>query len=248
MCPKLLMINDRIDEFERLEASIFTISQAICLQRLRLEKCSTFRFDHSLAYGSWYDVQIIAYPKSDQEPQRYLRKGIYLKFGKRIMMSKLTDEKYRDHGAEWKCSYCDKANIGSVAICEHCHTNKAQRIITIFSMIPIVGVPFSITDAILRCGKAAQSNETSDQIDASVTTIFAVVDVVTAPFIIGALVKIPAKVTAQTGIKLTAKAIFSEAGKPLLKEVGKELGTKGIVGGIKLSKVAIETVIKKVQK
>lgn len=161
---------------------------------------------------------------------------MYLTYGKKLKMTRLTAEKYRDHGIEWECSCCNKTNIGSVVVCIHCHTNKIQRIISIFSMIPIIGIPFSITDATLRWGKAIQSNKTSDHIDASITTIFAVVDIVTAPFIVGALVKIPAKVTAQTGIKLTAKTVFTEAGKPLLKEFGKELGKDGMIGGIKLVK------------
>ena len=44
----------------------------------------------------------------------------------------------------------------------------------------------------------------------------------------------------QTDIKLTAKMIFTEAGKPLLKEVSSELGKDGIIGGLEATKIALE--------
>lgn len=243
MCPALRIINDRMDEFEELEANIFTPGQGICLQRLRVGKDPKFKFDHHLAYGSWYDVQIIAYFANDQQPLRYLRKGIYLKYRKILNLTELTDEDHRDHGIQWKCSRCKEINFGSVAICEHCHTNKSHRVISALSCVPLIGIPFSVANAVLQCGKAAQSNKTTDTIDAGVTTLFAVVDVVTAPFIIGALVKIPGKVAAQTGIELTAKTVFCEAGQPLLKEFGKELINGAVVNEINLTKQAISAFI-----
>jgi hypothetical protein len=114
-----------------------------------------------------------------------------------------------------------------------------------FSLIPIIGIPFSVTDSVLRCGRAAQSNKSSDQIDAGVTVAFAAIDIITVPFIIGALMKIPGKVAAQTGTKLTAKTIFTEAGKPLLKELTTELGKDGIVGQVKIVKMGIQSAIQK---
>jgi hypothetical protein len=238
----LCVRNDRLHDLVILQANIFTLGQGICLQRLAPGNIPKFKFDHDLAYGSWYDIQIIARSNDTTESQRYLRKGVYLSIDKTIKMSALTDEKHRDHGVKWTCGSCKETNIGSVAICEHCHTNKAQTFLAIFSIIPIFGIPFSLADAVLRCGKAAQSNKTSDQVDAGVTVMFAVIDVITAPFIIGALAKIPGKVAAQTGIKLTAKTVFTEAGKPLVKELTKELGKDGIVGGVKIAKGGIKSI------
>jgi hypothetical protein len=246
MSPVLCVTNDRSHDLEILQANIFTSGQGICLQRLAPGNSPEFKFDHHLAYGSWYDMQIIARSDDKTESQRYLRKGVYLSIGNTIKMTALTDENYRDHGVEWKCSSCNETNIGNVAICEHCHTNKAQTYMAIFSIIPIVGIPFALTDSVLRCGKAAQSNKTSDQIDAGVTVAFAAIDIITAPFIIGALVKIPGKVAAQNGIKLTAKTIFTEAGKPLLKELTTELGKDGIIGAVNIAKMGLKSAVQKI--
>jgi hypothetical protein len=239
--------NNRLDDFEILQANIFTSSQGICLQRLAPKNTETFKFDCNLAYGSWYDIQIIGRSRDngDNETLRYLKKGIYLSCDKIIEMTELTHEEHRDHGVQWECGECKGANFGSVAICEHCHTNKSQKIITAFSDIPLVGIPFSLADAILKCGKASQSNKMADNIDAGVTTTFAVVDVITAPFIVGSLVKIPAKIAAEYNIKLTAKNVFCEAGKPLLKEIGKELGGVPVV--LKVAKEGVKKSIEMVQ-
>jgi hypothetical protein len=247
MSPVLSVTNDRSHDLEILQANIFTPGQGICLQRLAPGNSPKFKFDYHLAYGSWYDIQIIARSNSNDktESQRYLIKGVYLSIDKTVRMTALTDENHRDHGIAWECSSCNETNIGSVVICEHCHTNKAQTYLAMFSIIPIVGIPFSVTDSVLRCGKAAQSNKTSDQIDAGVTVIFAAIDIITAPFIIGALVKIPGKVAAQNGIKLTAKTVFTEAGKPLLKELITEFGKDGIMGGVKIAKMFVQSVVQK---
>ena len=244
MCPVLLVINNRSDKYKDIKANIFTPGQGICLQRLN-PNIPTFEFDNCLAYGSWYDIQIIAHPQDGSDIERYLTTGIYLTYGKQLKMRELTDEKYRDHGIEWKCRYCDKVNISSVVICEHCHTNKAQGVIRILSMIPILGIPFSITNTVLQWGKAAQSDEPSDQTEAVITTVFTAVDVVAVPFIVGSLVKIPAKVAAQTGVELTAKTIFSEAGKPILQEICNLLGSNGIVGTVALLKMSLNDTIRK---
>lgn len=247
MSPALCVFNDRLNDFEKIEANIFTPGQGICLQRLLVGKDPKFKFDHHLAYGSWYDVQIIAYRTNDQQqPLRYLRKGIYLKYRKTLKLTELTDNDNRDHGVPWRCSHCKQINFSSVAICEHCHTNKAQNVISALSCVPLVGIPFSLANAILRCGKATQSNKTSDKIDAGVTILFAVVDVVTAPFLIGALAKIPGKVAAQTGVKLTIKTVFCEAGPPLIKEFGKELTQGAISSEIKLAKDTILIIVNQI--
>ena len=245
----LTIKNDRLHDFEILRANIFTPSQGICLQRLEPGKSSIFKFDNGLAYGSWYDIQIIGRPldNNDNKECRYLKKGVYLTRKKIIKISKLTHEKHRDHGIEWSCGSCQHKNIGSVAICENCFTNKSQTIINVLSYIPLVGVPFSVTNAVLQCGKASQSNTTSDKVDAGLTTVFAAVDVVFAPFAIDALIKVPAKVTAETGIKLTTKTVFCEAGKPLVKEAGKVLGKDGISAVPKVTKEGIKTIVTKFQ-
>jgi hypothetical protein len=245
MGPVLSVTNDRSHDLEILQANIFTPGQGICLQRLAPGNSPEFKFDHHLTYGSWYDIQIIARSNSNDETesQRYLIKGVYLSIGKKVTMTALTDENHRDHGIAWKCSSCNETNIGSIAICEHCHTNKAQTYLAMFSMIPIIGIPFSVTDSVLRFGRAAQSNKTLDKTDAGVTVIFSAIDIITAPFIIGALVKIPGKVAAENGIKLTAKTVFTEAGKPLLKELTTELGKDGIMGGVKMVKMGVQSTV-----
>lgn len=243
----LSVTNDRSDDFEILHAKIFTPGQGICLQQLTPNKSLTFKFDHSLAYGSWYDIQIIGQsPHSDKPPLKYLKKSIYLSHGKTIKISEITDEKHSDYEAKWKCGSCNQTNFGSVAICEHCYTNKSQTIITVFACIPVVGIPFSLADTILRYGKAANSNKTADIIDAGITAMFAMIDVIAAPFIVASLIKIPAKVAAENGIKFTVKAVLSEAWKPLLKELGKELGKYGIYTQVKMAKVAVKKLIEKV--
>ncbi|CAF3450904.1 unnamed protein product [Rotaria socialis] len=251
----LTVINDCPNNFELEQANIFTPGQGFCLQRLEPKHSSSFKFDHSLAYGSWYDIQIIgryhyspsaATTATTIEPQRYLKKGIYLSCGKTISVNELISDKNRDHGDTWQCSSCKQKNFGSLAVCEHCHTNKSQMIITVLSNVPIVGIPFSLTNAVLWCGKAAQSNTTADQVDAALSVASTVFDIVTAPFIIGTLVKILAKVAAETGIELTAKTVFSEAGKPFLYAVGKEFEKDGIVVTLNGSKTIVTNIIKKI--
>ncbi|CAF1413901.1 unnamed protein product [Rotaria magnacalcarata] len=250
----LTVRNDCSNNFELQQANIFTLGQGFCLQRREPKHSSNFKFDQNLAYGSWYDIQIIgrchcspsaATTATTIEVQRYLKKGIYLSYGKTITVSELTNDENRDHGATWQCGSCKQKNFGSLALCEHCYTNKAQMIISVLSYVPIVGLPFSLTNAVLQCGKAAQSNTTADQVDAGLTVTFAVIDIVTAPFIIGALVKIPAEVAAEAGIKLTAKTVFSEVGKPLLSAVGKELAKGEIAAGVKATKTVVTKIIKK---
>ena len=52
------------------------------------------------------------------------------------------------------------------------------------SSFPVLGIPFSITDAVLRCGKATQSNTTEDKVAAGVSVALAIIDIVTAPMIV----------------------------------------------------------------
>ncbi|CAF1298413.1 unnamed protein product [Rotaria sp. Silwood1] len=250
MGGKLSVINDRLHDFEVLHANIFSPGQGICLQRLEPEGSSEFKFDYSLAYGSWYDIQIVGRPKSavaNDKVQRYLTKGIYLSNGKKVKISALTAEKNHDLGAKWNCGKCHKDNYGSVRVCEFCFTNRSQTIITVLSFLPVIGLPFSLTNAVLQCGKAAQSNNTADEVDAGLSVAMSIVDVVTTPFIVGSLVTIPAKVAAETGIKLTAKTVFCDAGKPLLVAVGKEFGKGGTVATVKVGKAAVEKIIKKLE-
>ena len=244
----LTVMNDRSDDFEILHAKIFTPGQGMCLQHLIPNKRPIFKFDHSLTYGSWYDIQIIGQsPHSGEPPLKYLKKGIYLSHDKTIKITTITDEKYKDCGPEWKCGTCNQSNFSSVAICEYCYTNKSQTIISVFSCIPIVGIPFLVTDAVLRCGKAAQSNKTADKIDAGLTTTFAVIDVITAPFIVGSLIKIPAKIAAENGTKFTVEAAVSGLWKPLLIGYGKEFGEDGIIRGVKVVKEGVRKLVEKVE-
>ncbi|CAF1184847.1 unnamed protein product [Rotaria sp. Silwood1] len=232
MGGELSVANDRLSDFEVLHANIFTPGQGICLQRLNPGRSSEFKFDYSLAYGSWYDILIVGHStsaKAGGEVQRYLTKGVYLSYKKKVKISELTAGKNRDLGAEWNCGACHKDNIGSLRVCEYCFTNRSQKIIIVLSYIPVLGLPFSLTNAVLQCGKAAQSNSIADEVDAGLSVAMCIMDVVTAPFIVGSLVTIPAKVTAETGVKLTAKTVFCDASKPLLVAVGKEFGKGGIV-------------------
>jgi len=244
----LSVMNDRLDDFEIIAANIYTLGQGICLQRLQPKSSLNFKFDHILAYGSWYDIQIIGRYKAaeaNSDVLRYLTKGIYLSHGKIATIKELTDEKNLDHGASWQCGTCKQTNLGSLAICEHCYTNKSQKIISVLSNVPFLGLPFSVTNAVLQCGKAAQSNSTVDQIDAGISVVSAVVDFAAAPFIVGSLVKISGKVAAETGIKLTAKTVFCEAGQPLLFAIGEELATiGGIVAGANKAKARFRTIVR----
>ncbi|CAF0933106.1 unnamed protein product [Didymodactylos carnosus] len=144
-----------MDGFEILAANIYTSGQGICLQRLKPSKmCSKFEFDQSLWYGSWYDVQIIGRSKSEEADgltdQRYLKKGIYLSGGKIVTITELTDEKYLDQENKWTCGSCNKDNSGSLALCEFCFINKAQKVINVLSYIPVLGLPFSRSKSFLR--------------------------------------------------------------------------------------------------
>ena len=237
----LTVTNDGTDDLEISQANIFTPGQGICLQRLEPKYNRRFQFDNNLGYGSWYDLQLVCRSKAEKMEEteavvRYLFTGIYLRRGLALKITEITSEKYLDLGAAWQCGGCKKTNIGNVAMCEFCFTNKSQKIITVLSHVPVIGLPFQITNTVLQCGKAAQSNVTADKVEAGLNVAFAIVDIIAAPFIVGALVKIPAKVTLETGIKLTAKTVFTEAGNPLLKEVGREMGKGGIITMAKLAK------------
>lgn len=246
----LTVKNDRLHDFELENANIFTPGQGICLQRLKPKSSATFKFDNGLAYGSWYDIQIIGRHRgfvsaeTAHELQRYLKKGIYLSCKKKITVSKLISDENLDHGAEWQCGACKQKNIGSLALCEYCFENKSEGILTLFSIIPIVGIPFSVTRTILKYGKAAQTNTKADTTEAAFSVVFAVLDIGTSPFLVGSLVSVPGKVATENGIKLTAKTVFCEAGKPLLIAAGKELGKDGIVPLVTTAKIAIKVGMK----
>ncbi|CAF1125252.1 unnamed protein product [Adineta steineri] len=214
MGAELSVINDHPNFIVR-KASIFTPSQGICLQRLEDNINRSFKFDKGLAYGSWYDIQIIGQAVVDDEEtpvQRYLKRGIYLSYGKAVRMNELTSDSCLDLGREWLCSECKEVNIGSVAICEYCDTNCHQKWISWVSYTPALGIPFSIADAVLQSGKAALSNTSEDKIEAGITTATAVVDVVTGPFMVGSAAVTGTKALAQVGAKLTAKKFASEVG------------------------------------
>lgn len=108
MGGELCINNDRSNDFEILQATIFTPGQGICLQRVTPGKSTTFKFDKSLAYGSWYDIQIIGKNLKNNTDARYLKKGVYLTHGKIIKMTELTNEGNRDYGIEWICDNCKK--------------------------------------------------------------------------------------------------------------------------------------------
>ena len=110
MGAALSVKNDRVDDMEIIQANIFTPGQGICLQRLAPKRHRHFRFDQNLAYGSWYDIQIIvglkANEKGENTSTRYLIKGVYLRQGRTLKISELTGEKNLDLGAEWHCGSC----------------------------------------------------------------------------------------------------------------------------------------------
>ena len=239
MGAELTIINDGLNNFEIIKANIFTPGQGICLQRLTPGNSRIIKFDHSLAYGSWYDIQIIGKNSGDNELQRFLKRGIYLSYKKTINMRELTHQNNRDLAVEWICGNCDKANFNNVAMCEHCHTNKSQTIITTLSTIPLLGIPFSLADTILRCGKASQSNKTMDQLEAILTMLFCLIDVVTAPFIVGSLMRTATKIATDNGIKLSIKNVFSDVGISLLQAITNELVKDGIPAGLKVTKAGV---------
>lgn len=172
--------NDRLKDFTIKSANIYTPGQGIGLQRLSPEQSQIFKCDHSLAYGSWYDIQIIGYPCSTADESeanmgkelRYLTRGVCLSHSKVVTVTQLTKNKNTDHGVEWQCSSCKEENIGSLASCEYCFTNKAEIIIKGLSFVPVIGILFSITNTALQCGKAKQSNTTDDNIDATLAGTF----------------------------------------------------------------------------
>jgi hypothetical protein len=119
----LTVNNDRLHDFEIIQASIFTVGPGICLQRLEPGKSPTFKFDNNLAYGSWYDIEIIGrlLNYNNTEDRRYLEKGVYLTRDKIIQMTELTNENHRDYGVEWKTGSFKQTNVSSVVICEYCY-------------------------------------------------------------------------------------------------------------------------------
>lgn len=252
MGAKLSIINDRRSDFKVLHANIFTPSQGLCCQRLKeLDDKSIFVFDEGLAYGSIYDLQIIGIntaTATDPKIERYLRRGIYLKYGLTMTVTQLTREKYRDNGSKWKCTHCKKDNQGSVQVCEHCHTNQAQSYISKLASIPYLGIPFGITDSTLKWGRAAQSHKRRDVVDAVVAIVFTAVDIALLPFIVASIAKIPAKVAAETGAKLTIKTAFTSASKPLMKECGNVLLKGGAVTLAKGAKSGVDKFVKNFDK
>ncbi|CAF1639275.1 unnamed protein product [Adineta ricciae] len=245
MGGKLSVHNDCLENFDIQQISIFTPGQGILLQRLEPKNHRKFKFDQDLAYGSWYDIQIIGFPKEPQlkeeKPTRYLVKGIYLSSGKIVKISELIDEENLDLAGSWHCGSCNEENFGSVAICEFCFTNKAHKIISGLSYIPVLGIPFSVTNAVLQCGKAARSNTNGDTTDAVVSTTFAVIDVVTAPLIVGSFVTKAAETAAQAGVKLTTKTVLREGAKPILT-AGVEAATTAVI--INAKKAELESLIR----
>lgn len=251
MGAEFSVINDRRSDFKILRANIYTPSQGLCCQRLKeLNDKSTFVFDEGLGYGSFYDVEIVGIntaTATDPKIERY-RRRIYLKYGLTMTVTQLTREKYRDNGSEWKCKRCKKENQGSGQMCEHCHTNKAQSYISALALIPIGGIPFSITDSTLKWGRATQSHKRSDVIDATVATVCTVIDIALLPFIVNSMAKIPVRVAAETGVKLTMKTAFTSASAPLAKEFGNVLSKSGAVTLAKGAKSGVAKLAKNLDK
>ncbi|CAM4839141.1 unnamed protein product [Rotaria magnacalcarata] len=173
-------------------------------------------FQRGLAYGSWYDmlVRVRLSNKCDQQ-EAYMLKGIYLTFDKCVLLSQvLRRSNYIDNGEKWYCAdkKCKKSNEYGVNICLHCYRNKAFNIISSVSDVPIIGLPFSVTKAVLESGRAAQTGESQDIANATQVTVVAAVDIVLTPMLAGSLLKILAVTAATTGTELTMKTLFSKTG------------------------------------
>ena len=235
MVPQLTIIHDRPD-FTVLHANIFTPSQGICCQRLEPSNGTQFDFNRNLAYGSWYEIQIIGkvtLADSDEtKVQRFLKKGIFLSYGKSLNLSNLIAEQYLDFDGKWTCkqSECKKENIGSIAICEHCRTNCHEEWVSWVSYIPLIGTPFSIANAVLKTGKAGDTG--THKVEAGCAIASAAFDVATAPFIVGLTAKAGAKVLARSGAELTAKFVAKQAAKVVLKQAAVVTVTRGVSVGV----------------
>ena len=73
-----------------VEAYIFTPGQGICLQKRTHFGKTSFCFDQSLCYGSWYDILFVICPAvtgaKKQQEDIYLKTGVYLTHGKEIKL------------------------------------------------------------------------------------------------------------------------------------------------------------------
>ncbi len=100
----------------------------------------------------------------------------------------------------------------------------------------------------MKWGRATQSRKRSDVIDAIVATVFTVIDIASLPFIVTSMVKIPARVAAETDVKLTIKKAFTSASVPLAKEFGNVLLKSGAVTAAKVAKSGVAKLVKNLDK
>ncbi|CAF1078100.1 unnamed protein product [Rotaria magnacalcarata] len=202
---------------EVIDIHIFTPGQGICLEkRCSPFVCSMIVFQRGLAYGSWYDmlVRVRLSNKCDQQ-EAYMLKGIYLTVDKCVLLSEVLKwNNCIDNGEKWSCAEktCQKSNEYGVNICLHCYRNKAFNIINSVSYVPIIGLPFSVTNAVLESGRAAQTGEPQDIANATLATVKAAVNTVLTPMLVGSLLNVPAVTAAMTGTELTMKTLFSKTG------------------------------------
>jgi hypothetical protein len=119
-------------------------------------------------------------------------------------------------------------------MCLHCYNNRYRRIIRGLSHIPIAGLPFAVTHAVLEAGRAGHTKERHDKISAGLAIGTAAAEIALVPVLVYSLVHIPAKVAATTGTHLTANTLFTHTGNVAATEA-----VKNISHAVKLKSTAI---------
>ncbi|CAF0954829.1 unnamed protein product [Didymodactylos carnosus] len=155
-------------------------------------------------------------------------RAVYLSVNKFIQLSDILQEKNRIGGEskpKWQCKNksCKMSNESGINICLHCYSNQAGKIVQGLSVIPVLGLPFSITHAVLETGRAAHTKECHDKVSAGTAIAFAGLDIALTPVFVGSLIKIPSIAAAKTGVALTSKTIFTQTGKVAATETIKKV-------------------------
>jgi hypothetical protein len=221
MGAALSVFNDT--DAELIDAHIFTPGQGICLQKLdvsHINAKNVFTFNKGLAYGSWYDVVVRI--KCLDEQQTYLLTGIYLSVDKCLQLSTILQEKYRvdgDDKPKWKCenNECEEMNESGINMCLYCYQNYARKYIIGLSFVPVVGLPFSITNAVLETGCASHTGKAEDIVNARIAITAAIADIILTPLLVNSLINAPAMAAVNTGRQLTTETLFTGTGVETVK-------------------------------
>eukprot|EP01038_Epipyxis_sp_PR26KG_P009097 gene9097-12268_t len=169
-------------------------------------------FNQGLSCGGWFDVVVECKAASNQNSMYYLKRvylgslnSNYLSINDILVPTNVLPV------VQWTCSRCETENVTTVPICKSCMRHRRKFLFEMLSLIPVLGLPFSIASAVLCTGENRIISLINKELASFIKPFFeiclVITDIVTLGLLTNSVTKLLTK-GLRSGIKYTTKFVL----------------------------------------